>query len=143
MAAKTTSLDTALLSLLLNATPIASLADNAGTSPATTLYLSLHTASPGASGNQATNEAAYSAYARAAVTRNSSGFTVSGGRATLAGTATFPAATGGSETETYFGLGLSSTGAGTLLYFGPIAPSIAVSSGVTPKLTTGTAITES
>ena len=41
-----------LMLLVFNATAIANLADNAGTSPLTNLYVSLHTADPGEAGNQ-------------------------------------------------------------------------------------------
>lgn len=142
MAAKGNSLSTSILALLLNATAITNVAQN-GTSPLTVIYLSLHTASPGATGNQATSEAAYGSYARQSISRTSSGFTVGTASATLTSAVSFPAATSGSETETFFGVGTASTGAGVLWYFGPISPTIAVSSGVTPQLTTGTTITES
>src|SRR6202000_2694192 len=98
------------------------------------------TASPGAGGSQTTSEAAYTGYARVAVARTSSGFTVSGANVTLTSQVNFPAATGGSETETYFSVGTASSGAGEVLYFGPITPSIIVSNGVTPQLTTATSI---
>ena len=142
MAAKSTALCTSLLALLLNATPIANVADNAASGPLTNLYLALHTASPGAGGTQATNEAAYTSYARVAIARNSGGFTVASGTATLTAAANFPTATGGAETETYFSLGEATSGAGEIFYFGPLSPTIAVSNGVTPQLTTGTTITE-
>lgn len=142
MAAKTTAFDTALLALLFNATTIPNLAINATSSPATNLYLSLHTASPGVGGNQTTNEAAYTGYARQAVSRTSGGFSVSGGVATLAANVTFPTPTGGSETETYLGIGLSSSGAGTLLYFGPLTPSITIAVGVPPIVNSTTTISE-
>src|SRR5262245_35265390 len=54
---KANTFDNDLLKLIFNATPIANIADNAATSPLTNLYLSLHTADPGAGGNQTTNEA--------------------------------------------------------------------------------------
>ncbi len=142
MAAKSTTLDTQLLALLLNATAIANIADNAASAPLTLLYLSLHTASPGVGGNQTTNEATYTSYARVSIPRTSGGFSVSGGVATLAAAATFPTATGGSETETFFALGIAATGNGQILYFGPLSPTIAVTNGVTPQLTTGSTITE-
>lgn len=142
MAAKTTAYATSILALLLNATAIANVADNAGSSPLTSLYLSLHTASPGTTGAQNTNEAAYTGYARAAVARTSAGFTVSSGAATLTSAINFATATGGSETESFMGIGSLVSGAGVLYYFGPLSPTIAVSNGVTPQLTTGTTLTE-
>lgn len=131
------------LKLLLNATAIANIADNAGSSPLTNLYLSLHTANPAASGDQTTSEAAYTSYARVAVARTTGGFTAASAQSSaLVATASFPAATGGSETETYAELGTASSGAGKLLYFGQISPTLAVANGVTPQLTTATAISE-
>lgn len=131
-----------ILALIFNGTAIADLAENDATSPATNLYLSLHTADPGEAGSQTTSEAAYTSYARAAVARTSGGFTVSGNQVTLTANVDFPAATGGSETITHFAVGTASSGAGKILYKGTVTPNIAVSTGVTPRLTTGTTITE-
>jgi hypothetical protein len=145
MAAKVTSTGeyaNSLLKLIFNATAYANMADNAATSPFTNLYVSLHTASPGAAGTQTTSEAAYTSYARVAVTRTSGGWTVTANAVSPAATISFPAATGGSETETYFGIGTSSSGAGHLLYYGSISPTIAVTSGVTPQLTTASSVSE-
>lgn len=140
---KATTFDNDLLKLIFNATAIANIADNAASSPLTNLYLSLHTADPGVGGSQTTNEAAYTSYARVAVARSSGGFTVSTNTVVLAALAAFPAASGGSETETWFAVGTASSGTGKILYRGPITPNIVVSTGVTPQLTTGTTITES
>ncbi|QKE41980.1 MAG: hypothetical protein HO274_12230 [Ferrovum myxofaciens] len=60
-----------------------------------------------------------------------------------AATIVFPAATAGSETETFWGIGVAATGVGTLLYSGAITPGIVVSNGVTPELTTSSTATES
>ncbi len=140
---KANTFDNDLLKLILNGTPIANIADNAATSPLTSLYLSLHTADPGVGGSQLTSEAAYTGYTRMAVLRTSAGFTVSGASATLTAAVSFPTATGGSETETWAAVGIATSGAGKILYRGPITPSLAVTSGVAPQLTSGTTITES
>lgn len=129
------------LKLILNATAIANVADNAAASPLTNIYVSLHTATPGLTGTQQTNEAAYTSYARVAVARTSGGWTVTNNAAVPAATITFPAATGGSETETFMGIGSASSGAGVLYWYGAISPTIVVSNGVTPSLTTATTIT--
>jgi hypothetical protein len=145
MAAKVTSngeYANSLLKLIFNGTAFANMADNAASSPFTNLYVSLHTASPTATGNQTTNEAAYTSYARVAVARTSGGWNVVNNSVTPVATVTFPAASGGSETETYFGVGTSASGAGHLLYFGAISPTIPVTTGVIPELTTGSTITE-
>ena len=66
---KGSTFDNDLLKLIFNATPIATIADNAASTPLTSLYLSLHTADPGAGGSQTTSEAAYGGYARQPVAR--------------------------------------------------------------------------
>jgi hypothetical protein len=115
----------------------------------TSLWLSLHTAAP-TTNSQATSEAAYTSYTRIPIFRGSTAGAFTATQGSSAGAASsispnvtlsFPQATGGGETETYFGIGLSSAGAGTLLLSGSISPTLAVSNGVTPQLTTGTAIT--
>jgi len=127
-----------LMKLIFQGTAIANIADNAVTLPLTGLYLSLHTADPTAAGNQTSSECAYTSYARVAVSRDSSGFTVSTNSVTLTALTSFPAATGGSETATYFAVGTASSGTGKILAAGPISPAIVISSGVTPQLDTGT-----
>jgi hypothetical protein len=130
------------LKLIFNATAIANLADNAASSPLTNLYVSLHTADPGEAGNQSTSEVAYTSYARVAVARTSGGWTVTNNSVSPVANIDFPAATGGSGTVTYFGVGSASSGAGVLYYSGTVTPSISVTSGVTPRLTTASTITE-
>jgi hypothetical protein len=130
-----------LLQLIFQGTAIANIAQN-GVSPLTQLYLSLHTADPGAGGAQNTSEAAYPGYARQAVNRTSGGFTVTGLNVTLTAAVSFPISTGTpSETETFFAVGTASSGAGSILGRGSLSPTIAVTAaGVTPQLTTGTTI---
>lgn len=130
------------LKLIFNATAIANLADNAASSPLTNLYVSLHTADPGEAGNQTTNETSYTSYARVAVARTSGGWTVTNNSVSPVANIDFPAATGGSGTITYFGVGSASSGTGVLYYSGTVSPSISVTSGVTPRLTTASTITE-
>lgn len=138
---QTTAAANSLLALVLNATTWANVAINATSGPLANIYVSLHTASPGIGGSQTTNEAAYTSYARVAVVRTSSGWTVSTNTAVPAAQINFPAATGGSETETFMGLGSASTGTGNLYWYGAVSPTIAVSNGVTPFLSTATTIT--
>lgn len=131
-----------LLALIFQGTAIADLAENDSSSPLTSLYLALHTADPGEAGVQTTSECAYTGYARQAVARSSGGFSLSGNSITLAANVDFPEATGGSETATHFSIGTTSSGAGKILYKGTITPNISISSGVIPRLGTGTTITE-
>lgn len=131
-----------VLKLIFNATAIANIADNAASSPLTNLYASLHTGDPGETGSQTTSEAAYTSYARVAVARTSGGWTVTNNSVSPVANIDFPAATGGTETITHAAIGTDSSGAGKILYKGSISPTIAVSSGVTPRLTTASTITE-
>jgi len=130
-----------IMKLIFTATAIANIADNAGTSPLTNLYVSLHTADPGEAGDQTTNETSYTSYARVAVARSGSGWTVTNNSVSPAATIAFPACTGGTATITHAAVGTASSGTGKVLFSGSISPSISVSSGVTPQLTTSTAIT--
>lgn len=128
-----------LLLLIFQGTTIANVAQNA-TSPITNIYVSLHLADP-TTHDQAYSEAGYTSYARVAVARTSGGWTVSTNTVVPVSTISFPAATGGSETELYAGLGSVSTGAGLLFFAGSISPTIAVSNGITPQLTTASTLT--
>jgi hypothetical protein len=137
MAGKGDTFENDIMKLIFNGDAIANIADNAGSSPLTNLYVSLHTADPTDSGNQTSSEANYTSYARVAVARSSSGWTVSGNAVTNAATITFPACTGGSSTITHFAIGTASSGTGKLLYVGTVSPSLAVSSGITPRFAAG------
>ena len=136
-----------MLKLNLQAVPIAGIADNAASSPATLLCVALHTADPGAGGTQTSNEAAYPGYARLSVPRSSAGWMVTGSTANPANSLTFAAASSGTETETWFSIGIPTggstcTGALVIMYRGQITPSLTITGGISPQLTTGTTINE-
>lgn len=140
---KSNSWENGLLELLFKNTNFANVGDATGLRGASTagsLYLSLHTADPGEAGDQTTNEATYTSYARVAIARSGAGFTVSGNGVSLAANASFPAGTGGSGTLTHWGLGTAASGAGVLLYKGTITPNVASGNGVTPVVVSGTTI---
>lgn len=142
---KTNGFENSLLLLIFNNTDIANIGDAGGlqnSATAGSLYVSLHTSDPGEAGDQTTNEIAYTSYARVAVERSGSGWTVTGNSVSPAATISFPTGTGGSGTATHFGVGTASSGAGVLLYKGAITPNIVCGNGVTPQLTTSTSITE-
>lgn len=131
-----------LLKLIFNATAIANMADNAASSPITNLYVSLHTADPGESGDQTTSEVSYTSYARVAVARTSGGWTVTGNSVSPTAAIEFPEGTGGSGTATHWGVGTAATSTGKLLYSGALSPSIVCGTGVTPRIKTTSTITE-
>lgn len=144
---KSNTFETDLLDLIFNATAIANIADNASTGPLGSLYLALHYDDPGEAGTQDANEASYPGYARQAVARTSGGFTVSGNSATLTADVDFPESTGaepnGGGVLDFFSIGVAVSGATKVLYSGAVSPTITVSgTGITPRLTTGTTVTE-
>ena len=127
------------LELIFQATVLTAmntLVANAG-SPLTQLFVSLHTADPTAAGTQTSNEAAYTGYARVAVARTSGGWSISNETISNVAAINFPACTGGSETETFVGVGTVTSGAGVLLWAGPLTAGLAVSNGITPSFAIG------
>jgi len=133
--------ETAILVLIFNATAWANYADNASSSPQTNIACALHTADPGEGGTQSTSEAAYTSYARTNVARTSGGWTESSGSVSPVANIDFAAGTGGSGTVTYFSTGKTGGGATAILFSGTVTPNIVTGSGITPRLTTATAIT--
>ena len=107
------------------------------TSPLATLYVSLHTADPTAAGTQSSNEAAYVGYARQAVSRSAAGWSISNETISNVNAVNFPVCTGGSETETYIGIGAAQSGNGILLWAGPLTSGLAISNGFMPSFAIG------
>ncbi len=129
-----------LLSLIFENANYANVGDATGlrgSSTAGVFYISLHTANPNETGDQTTSAAAYTSYARVSVARSTAGWTVASGVADNDAAINFPAATGGSETETHFGIGSDSSGAGNLFMWGALTSSLAVSNGITPSFAIG------
>lgn len=136
----TNAFETALLTLYFNNTDHANVGDAAGiqnSAAAGSFYVSLHTADPGETGDQTTNETAYTNYARVAVARSGAGWTVSGNNVSNAAAITFPAGGVTGATITHFGIGSDASGAGNLFFKGALASSLAVSSGITPSFAIG------
>jgi len=122
----------------------------AATSTTTTLWVALHTADPGNSGNQATNEVSYTNYARQVTQRTTGtgGWIVSG----TSPCSVFPSSaitfaqctTSSTVVITNWSVGTSSSvGTTTGLYYcGTVTPNISLNANVTPSLTTASACTE-
>ncbi len=105
-----------------------------------TRYVSLHTATPGAGGNQTTNEATFGSYARVAVTA-ATGFTAaSAGSTSNTGLIQFPECSSGSNTVTYVAIGTASSGAGQLIYFGALTSSRDISTGIQAQFAIGSLV---
>jgi len=133
--------ENAILNLLFSATAWANYADNAASSPETNIHVALHTADPGDAGTMSTSEAAYTSYARVNVARSTGWSTASSGSVSPAATIAFPACTGSSSTVTYWSTGKTGGGATAILFSGTVSPSLSVSSGITPQLTTSSTVT--
>lgn len=140
---KATTFSNNLLKLVLQAVAFANVADNAASAPVTNTYVALHTADPGAAGNQSTSETSYTNYARQAVARTSGGWAVTNNVANPVANIVFPVSTGTTPTITHFSVGKSSAGATDLWWSGTVTPNIVVSTSVVQTLTTGSSITES
>ena len=83
------------------------------------------------------------AYARAPVARSAGGWVVAGNTATLAAIISFPPMAGGAGgTVTHVGVGSGAAGATELDFFMACTPNLLVGAGTTPKLDTGTVITQ-
>jgi len=107
-----------------------------------TLYLSLHTGTIGAGGDQTTNEVSYTGYARVPVTRTSSGsFTVAASGASennsllqwgnpTAGT--FPI------TATHVAIGVAVSGVDTVIAYSALNNPLVINLNVQPQLAIGT-----
>ena len=103
----------------------------------TDLYLALHTADPGEAGSQTTSEATYTSYARVAVERSATGWTVSGATVENAALVQFVTCSGGSNTITHVSIGTLVSGAGQILVSGALSSSLSVSTGIQPQFSAG------
>lgn len=128
-----------LLSLIFKNTNWANLGDATGLQGSTTagsLYIALHTADPGETGDQTTSEIAYTNYARVAVARNGTQWTVSGTAPTQVANAnavTFATCGASGGTATHFSIGRASSGTGEIIVSGALTSSLAISNGITPS----------
>lgn len=139
---KSNTFENDFLKLIFHGTAIDYIAQNNGTAPLTSLYCALHIADPGEGGAQNTNETTYGAYTRIAVARSAAGWTVTDNVVNPVAEIAFPTCTSGTASITHWSVGTHASGVGKILYSGPISPAIAVATGVTPRLSTATAISE-
>lgn len=126
--------------LIYNAVAVAKIADNAAVTPATDLYVSLHTTDPlgSVSPTQSVNEIAYTGYARQAVPRTALGWTVADdGSVTPAEAIEFPVVAGMSNAQqvTYFAVGTDVSGAaGKIISSGQLNPAFNMVNGFVPRI---------
>ena len=134
---KSNTFETDFLRLIFNNTGISLVGDATGLPGSATpgsLFVSLHTADPGETGDQSTSETTYTGYARVGVVRAGANWVVTNNSVSPNAAITFGACTAGTATITHFAVGASSSGAGKLLYKGAISPSIVCGNGVTPRI---------
>ncbi len=143
---KSNSWESGLLTLVFNNTAYANLGDASGlraTSTAGSVYISLHTADPGETGAQDTNETSYTNYVRVAVARSSAGWTISATAPTQAANfaaVTFAQCGASGATITHVGAGTASSSTGQLMYSGALTSNLAVSTNITPSFSAGSLI---
>lgn len=131
---KSTTTSNNILALIFNATTWNDIAENDTSSPATNLYLSLHTATPGVGGSQTTNETTYTNYLRVAVIRTTSGWAVPASGATSnAALVQFAQCGATGATITHVAIGTAASGAGLVLYAGALNTSLAVANLIQPQ----------
>jgi hypothetical protein len=149
MSAGSTSLDEALLSLILtNATAgLTGIGDAAGLQPSPTagaLYVSLHSAAPGKGGDQSSSELSFTGYARVAVPRAATSWSIAAPTTASVATATnltaitFGTVTGGpTVTAGWVGVGTTAAGTGFLLLSAALNTPVILTAGYTPFFPTG------
>ena len=136
----TNAFETALLGLIITNANAANVGDATGLRGSTTagvFWISLHTASPADTGDQTTNETAYTNYARQDEARNTTQWTVTNNTADNDNAIDFPTGGASGATLTHFGMGSDTSGAGNLFLWGALTASLAVSSGITPSFAAG------
>jgi hypothetical protein len=136
----TNAFETSLLGLIFTNVDAANVGDATGlrgSSTAGVFWISLHTSSPGETGDQTTNETVYTNYARQDEARNTTQWTVTGKTADNDNAIGYPTGGATGATLTHFGLGSASSAAGNLFLYGALTASLAVSSGITPSFAAG------
>ena len=135
------SFETELLEHIFQNADIADVGDATGlrgSSAAGNLYIALHTGDPGEAGDQSTNEADYTSYARVAVARSAGGWTVAGNNVSNAAEIAFPEKTGGDDDiVTHFSIGKESSGATDIIGSGALDASRTIRDGDTPTFAIG------
>jgi hypothetical protein len=102
-----------------------------------TLYVSLHTADPTATGLQTTNEVAYTDYERRPITK-ATGWTDNGTSFANAALIQFPICGAVGATIRYIAIGeLNTGGAGQIYYIGQISADLTVITNIQPQFSPG------
>ena len=125
--------------LVFNNTTFAEIGDATGIVGSTgvgSLYVALHTASPGESpANQTVNEVSYTGYSRQAVGRSPGGWTVSGNTVSNTGAISFGECTVGSPLATHFSI--ASSPGGQVLFQDALTSSLQINPNIDPTFAAG------
>ena len=109
------------------------------------LYVALHTADPGEAGVQTTSEVAFTGYARTAVARSSSAWSLSGTSPTQVANAaavSFPQGPAAMtpQVATHFSIGRAASGTGEIVLSAALNQSLTISQGITATFDAGTLV---
>jgi hypothetical protein len=127
---KSNTTETDVLGYIFNATAFSWNANS-------NLYVSLHTADPGETGDQSTSEATYTGHNRPTVARSGAGWTVVGNTASNAALIQFAQCTGGSNVITHVAIGTAASGTGQILYSGSLNSPLTISNLIQPQFSAG------
>ena len=134
---KSTSTCNSFLALIYNATAWANIADNASSSPITTISMALSTVTGAVADTMSTNEATYTNYLRVTVARTTGGWTAPASRATSnAAQITFAQCGASGNTITSAKTGVAA-GASVVLHYGDLNAPITVSNLIQPVFAIG------
>lgn len=129
---KSTTAANNFLNLLYRAVAWANIADNATASPATNVFVRLHTGVVNAGDPGNTNEATYTGYAAVAIPRSTSGgFSApSSGTTSNSAIVQFAECTAGTNVITHVSLNTAATGTGACLHTGALSAARTISAGI-------------
>lgn len=141
---KATAICNNILNLMYRAGAWANVADNAGASPLTQVYLGLHTADlTAATGLQNQNETAYTNYIRKSTSRSATDWAAaSGGSLSNATLQQFAQCGVTGSTVTHVSTGVGSAGATASWHYGALNSSLAVANGITPQFNIGALVVQ-
>jgi hypothetical protein len=106
---------------------------------AANLYIALHNTDPADSGNQSTGEANYTSYDRVAVTKDASGWGISGNYTQNVGLIQFPQCGASGQVVGYVSIGLVAGvgNSGQILYAGSLNSPLTISNLIQPQFASG------
>lgn len=133
--------EAALLDLMFLNIDFATIGDAAGlqnSAAAGNFYIALHSADPGETGNQSTNEISYTGYARVAVPRTGSGWSRTGSTISNVAAIAFGQCTAGTVTARYFSIGTEASGSTLLLWSAALNIDLLITPPLRPEFAAGT-----